>query len=441
MAAKTTRRTFLGTTAPATLGIGLLAAGVKSATALGANDRVRVGFIGCGGRGGYLSERFMGAPNTEIVAVCDVNKSRMAWLAEKVGGKAATYHDYRKLLEDKSIDVIIVATNGHWHVLPAIDGCAAGKHVYIEKPIGTSIGEGRAAINAARRHKRIIQVGCQQHSWDHYIEAVRIIRSGELGEISHVHAWDLDYWYPGFGSPPDGPPPAELDWDFWVGPSPAVPYNPNRYRYHYWFFDYGGGWQLDWAVHHYDIINWAMGVTEPVAATGTGGQVAYAGSNTQWPDTFIGTCEYGPGPVAKLGFVLSYTYRGGCTRLIEGRGHGKAFYGTNGALVLSRSGFEIYSVTRDGKKVIEDRQVTGIDEHSATQKHVNGFLDSVRTGAPHNADVELGHHASNPGHLMNIAWRVGRRIRWDGEKEQVIDDAEANALVTKQYRKPWSLPA
>ncbi len=442
MSVKMSRRAFVSRAAPAAIGAGLigsraLAAGAPASP--GANNTIAVGLIGCGGRGRQLLGPFQRMPEVRIAALCDVHKGHLAETHRSTGGKAKTYTDYRRLLADKDIDAVIVATNGHWHVLPAIDACAAGKDVYLEKPVGTSIGEGRAAVTAARRYDRIVHVGTQQHSWEHYEEAVGIIRSGVLGEISDVHVFDLENFYPGFGAPPDGPAPPELDWDFWVGPSPEVPYNPNRYVRHYWFFDYGGAWQLDWAVHHYDIVHWAMGVSAPVAAMGMGSKFAFFKDNTEWPDTFNGACEYPPGPVAKKGFLMTYAFRGGCSQPTEKRYHGKVFYGTDGALALDRGGFEIFSQTRGGKKVIEDKRATSRPEHSAVTEHVKAFLECMRTRKRSPADIEVGHSASNPGHLMNISWRVGRRVRWDPESEQVIDDPGASAFVTKRYRKPWSL--
>ncbi len=433
MASKTTRRKFLGTLAgaTATLAVGSpYAAGAQQSPA----ETVNLGLIGCGGRGRALLREFQHVPGARIIAVCDVYEPRMLSAQKAAGGdKILTYHDYRKLLENKDIDAVIVATNGHWHVLPTIHACQAGKDVYVEKPLGTSIGEGRAAVEAAKKYDRIVQIGTQQRSWEHYQKAAEIVRSGKLGEISEVKVWDYDYFYPGFGSPPDCDPPPGLDWDFWVGPSPKQPYNPNKLARHYWFFDFGGGWQLDWAVHHYDIVNWFMGVTEPIAAVGMGGFLCFEDTNTQWPDTFSGICYYGPGPVAKKGFVLQYTFRGGCQ--YERFNHGKMFFGTEASMGISRSGYTIYAEAKGGRKlgeIVEEFRGRG-------PNHAEVFINNVRNHTKPFADVEAGHHASNPGHLMNISWRVGRLVRWDAEKEQIIDDPEANALVTKKYRPPWKL--
>ena len=435
MSEKPTRRAFLGTTAAATaatwVGGRAYAAGAESSPAA----TVNMALIGCGGRGRGVMREHMAVPGVRMVAVCDVDSRRAAVAQKEAGGdRVAVYGDLRKLLENRDVDAVIVGTNGHWHVLATIYACQAGKDVYVEKPLGTSIGEGRAAVEAARKYDRIVQIGTQQRSWEHYQRAAEAIRSGKLGEISEVKVWDYDYFYPGFGAPPDGDPPNQLDWDLWVGPSPAQPYNPNKIARHYWFFDFGGGWQLDWAVHHYDIVNWCMGVTEPIAATAMGGFLCFEQPcNTQWPDTFSGVCEYGPGPVAKKGFLMQYTFRGGCRR--EQRSHGKCFFGTEASMILDRSGYTIHAEAKNGKKLGDEIE----SFRGKGPNHAEVFIQNVRNHTKPLADVEAGHHGTNPGHLMNIAWKVGRKIRWDAENERVLDDPEADALVTKQYRAPWKL--
>lgn len=442
---KSTRRDFLGTTAAVAaagwVGARTYATGAEPGSS--PNEMINIGLIGCGGEGRAVMQGHMLCPGTRVVAVCDLNDLRMAQARKQAGGdRVQTYHDYRQLLDNKDIDAVIVATNGHWHVLCTGNACQAGKDVYVEKPLGTSIGEGRAAVEAARKYERVVQIGTQQRSWPHYQQAREAILAGKLGEISEVKVWDYDYLYPGFGNPPDGEPPKELDWDFWVGPSPKRPYNPNRYTHHYWFFDYAGGWQLDWAVHHYDIVHWLLGVSDPISATASGGFLCFEETNTEWPDTFDAICEYGPGPVAKKGFLLQYTFRGGCRR--DHRSHAKCFFGSEASMILDRSGYTISAEARNGRELGEEiesvRNAFTDNVHiQSLQAHAQVFLDCIRSRKRSPADVEVGHHATNPGHLMNIAWKTGRKIRWDAEKEQVIDDPEANALVTKQYRAPWKL--
>lgn len=445
MSNQPTRREFLGTAA-ATATVGWAAAKSYSAGAQaspGPNETLNIGLIGCGGEGRAVMRAHALCAGVRIVAVCDVNSARMAQARKEAGGEQVlAYHDYRELLDNKAINAVIVATNGHWHVLPTIHACQAGKHVYVEKPLGTSIGEGRAAVQAARKYKRVVQIGTQQRSWPHYAKAVEAIQAGKLGEISEVKVWDFDYLYPGMGNPPDSDPPPELDWDFWLGPSPKVPYNPNRYHYHYWFPDYGGAWQVDWAVHHYDIVHWALGVDSPVAATALGDFMCFEPTNIEWPDTFSGTLQYPPGPVAKKGFLLQYTFRGGCRR--EQRSHAKCFFGTEASMILDRSGYTITAEARGqhklGDVLEEERNAFQQNVHIESLKaHAEVFLDCIRTGRQSPADVEVGHHSTTPGHLLNISWRVGRTIRWDPKTEHVIDDPAADALVTKAYRPPWKL--
>ncbi len=440
MSSHATRRSFLGTTAAAAATwAGAHTYSAEARANPGPNETINMGLIGCGGQGRAVMAGHMLCPEVRVIAVCDLQEGRMADARKQAGGdKVLTYHDYHKLLDNKDIDAVIVATNGHWHVLPTIHACQAGKDVYVEKPLGTSIGEGRAAVQAARKYNRIVQLGTQQRSWPHYQQAVDVIRSGRLGEISEVKVWDFDYFYPGFGAPADCEPPQGLDWDFWLGPSPKVPFNPNRLAKHYWFFDYGGGWQVDWAVHHYDIVHWALGVKAPVAATALGGFKCFDPTNIEWPDTFVGVLDYGPGPVAQKGFLLQYTFRGGCRR--EQRSHGKCFFGSEASMLLDRSG---YTITPERGKAGKEETVNNTFTHNvhvtSLHEHAKVFLDCIRTRKRPPADVAQGHESTVPGHLMNIAWRTGRPIRWDAEREQVVDDAEANALVTKQYRAPWRL--
>ncbi len=437
---KPTRRGFLGTTA-ATAAAGLAGARLYAANAKkGPNDTINLGVIGCGARARQVTKGFQSLPGNRVIAACDVNSKYLASYCQQYGGgKIESYHDYRKLLENKNIDAVIVATQAHWHVLPTIHACQAGKDVYVEKPLSNFIGEGRYAIEAARKYDRIVQIGTQQRSWDQFQKVVDIVKSGRLGRISEVKVWDYENWSPGRGSPPDCDPPKELDWNFYVGPAPMVPYNPNCY-YNYGYDGFrtsGGGHAVAWGVHHVDVVLWAMGVKWPKSVASLGGNYAFVNDNRQWPDTLDSILEFGPGPVADQGFVLQYTCRIGCRR--EQRSHGKCFFGTNGSLLATRGGYWITSEVRlkngKRKKVIEEE-----DFHTDEgPQHQEAFLTHVRNHTIPLADVEQGHYSTNACHLMNLAWLAGRKIRWDGEKEQVIDDPEANALVSKPYRAPWKL--
>ncbi len=439
------RRQFLQkTTAAATLGWAgaqMVAAGAEVSP--GPGDTINLALIGCGARGRSVMKSFLGLPGCRVTAVCDVNSTRLAQCREIAGGeKVAAYHDFRKVIDDKHIDAVIVATQAHWHALPAIAACQAGKDVYLEKPLGNTIGEGRFVIEAAKKYDRIVQIGTQQRSREHYRKAVEIIQSGRLGAISEVKVWDYENWWPSFDSPADCDPPAELDWDFYVGPAPMRAYNPNiYYNYGYdWFRLSGAGHQVAWGVHHFDVVNWAMGVEHPQSAVAMGGQFAFQ-DNRQWPNTLDAILQYGPGPVAKNGFLLHYTMRIGCRR--EQRSHAKCFFGTDATMLVDRSRISIVAENRRGQKTPavgnlinpEEEILAAADEY----RHSEVFLENIRQHKQPFASAQTGHWATNAGHLMNVSWLAGRSVRWDGAKEQVIDDPEANKFVAKPYRAPWKL--
>ncbi len=402
-----------------------------------AHETVNLGVVGCGIRGRELIKCFGGMPAARIAAVCDLHSGKLEEARHQAGGqKIRAYHDFRDLIADKDVDAVVVATNGHWKALVTIYACRAGKDVYVEKPLATSIGEGRVMVEAAKKYGRIVQIGTQQHSLDYYREAVELVQSGRLGRIGEVKVWDYVNQNPGIGVPPDSDPPAELDWDLWLGPSPKVPYNRNRYEQHYWFFDYGGAWSADWAVHHYDIVNWAMGVKAPRTAMAGGGHFCFEADNREWPDTFSGTLEYGPCPAADKGFVLQYTYRAGNQHDRYPASNGKCFFGTDGTLLLHRGGYKFTPEIRASKKTKSTSLVIDYDNDGP---HQAAFIENVRNRTQPKTDAQVGYFASLPGHLMNIAWRVGRKIHWDVEHERIIDDPKANELVTKVYRAPWRL--
>ena len=392
------------------------------------SEKVILGFVGTGGRGRYLMTMFMTHPDVEIAAVSDMNKRHCEAAIAVSGGKAKGYADFRELLERSDIDAVVVATNGHWHALPAINACQAGKDIYVEKPLSLTIQEGRAVVQAARKYKRIGCIGTQQRSSPHYQDAVKIIHSGRLGKIGFVEVWDVDQQLPGFGHPADSNPPPELDWNFWLGPSPKVPYNQNRYIYHYWFWHYGGGWQSDWAVHHHDIVHWAMKCDKPVGATAMGGKLM-TDDNRELPDTLSGIVEY-------PGFIMSYRFTGANSYIYENRWNAKIFHGTNGSMILNRGGYAIITETIGEKKMLDEVRIGGIEGDGL---HQRAFVEAIKSRKEPPNEIENGHYSSVPGHLLNIAYRVGRRIKWDAEKEVVLDDAEANKLVGREYRAPWKL--
>ena len=446
------RRDFIKQAAAVPLGSALAAR-----KALGANDRVNMGLIGCGGRGQYVAGLMSQISNVEFVAVADVYEAR-ATAAKGWGAPGCrAFQDFRRLLDDKGVDAVLIATPDHWHAIATVLACQAGKDVYVEKPLAYSIKEGRAMVDAARRSNRVVQAGTQHRSAAHFREVARIIQSGELGPVHFVRVWNYLNMSPdGIGRAPDSAPPAGLDWDFYLGPAPAVPFNKNRYAVTYrWFWDYAGGMTTDYGTHRFDTVHQVMGVDAPLAVAGWGRRYELQdGADT--PDTLQITYEY-------PSFILNYEASmlnghglGGrapgmnyyLTRGPDDRPHGMAFYGTQGTLFADRIGFEIYpelngesgpgawSPAGKPPEGFRMKQETGAEE-DATALHAKNFIECVRSRQKPAADVEIGHRSTIVPHLGNIAIRTGHKLRWDSIKEEIVDDSVASAYLARQARAPW----
>jgi len=329
----------------------------------------------------------------------------------------------------------LIATPDHWHALPFIHAVQAGKDVYMEKPTAYTVAESRAMIEAAKKTKCIVQIGTQQKSGEHYRKAVEQIQKGDLGTISHVRFWNVFNHTKqtggtartgAIGSPPDCDPPAGVDYDWWLGPAPQRAFNPNRFHWNYaYFWDYSGGMMSGWGVHHVDIIHWAMGEDAPQSVTATGGTFAVK-DNRETPDTLDALFRY-------KNFTLHGSIYHGCERLIEGRVFGIAFHGTKGTLVIDRGGYEIWP---EGAK--EPNKFGGSSQDNA---HAQNFLDAVKSRKKPFADLETGHKSSIPCLLANIAFRTGRKLEWDAANEKFVNDPAADKYLSREYRKPWALPA
>lgn len=394
---------------------------------IGANDRVGVAVVGVRGIGNlHLRHLLELSDEADVVALSDVHAGVLAERAAGVPG-AAAYADFRRVLEREDVDAVVVATPDHWHALISILACDAGKDVYVEKPTSRTIAEGRKIVDCARRTNRIVQAGTQQRS-STVFQAVRdVVRSGELGPVSFVRAWNYGNDAPnGMGHPADEHPPEALDWDMWLGPAPAVPYNPNRFNRWRMFWDYGGGQMTDWGTHHFDIVHWAMDTDAPLEVTATGGTFAMD-DNRDTPDTLIANYRYPD-------FFLTYESRHANAARLQERGYGIMFHGTAATLVVDRRGLEI--IPQPGSSV-DARQLTGKQETHL--EHMEHFLNAVRTRQLVVSDVESGHRASAATILANIAFLTGRTIRWNGKEEAIVDDADAAALLDAPYRVPWTI--
>jgi len=421
---RATRRFFLGAAAA-----GLAAARAQAAP----SDRIRVGFIGCGGMGTGRLRQFLGHADVEAAAVCDVDRThleRAAALVEKeTGRKPAAFADFRRLLERGDIDAVMIATPDHWHALPAILACQAGKDVFVEKPFSWSVGEGRRMVEEARRRRRVTQMGNHIHNdLPNYRRVVELVRSGLLGRIVRVHC-GLTSNEKSIGSPPDGPPPPELDYDFWLGPAPKRPYNPNRshgkFRY---FWDYSGGYFADFWCHYADVAYWALDLKAPRAVSAAGGRWL-AEDNAETPDVFEAVFEY-PGPV-----LLTWTQHPRGRPGFEHMGSCVVFEGTEATLVTNYSKHEVWV---KGKPAPDfPRPEPSIPDSPG---HIREFLDAIKArNTETTCNFEYSHRLNKGALLANLAFRLGARLEWDDERERVTNHREANSRLTRRYRKPWKL--
>ncbi len=408
---------------------------------LGANERIGVGLIGCGGRGRLVSRLMREAPGVEFGATADVYLRQAEQAREWAGPQAKSFQDFRNLLELKEVDAVIVATPDHWHAIPTILACQAGKDVYVEKPLAHNVREGRAMVEAARRYKRIVQAGTQHRSATHYPEVQKIIQSGALGEVRFVRVWNYTNMAPdGIGREPDAPPPDGLDWDMYCGPAPKVPYNRRRHLGSFrWFSDYAGGYITDFGTHRFDTVHQIMGVEKPRTVSAAGGKMSLKDMGDQ-PDIHQVTYEYPGFVMVYEGVCLNGHGMGGRTpgmRYYNARGdlnrpHGEAYYGTNGAIFADRIGYEIYPENdKVERKFVNTTDATGL--------HAKHFIECLRARKTPNADVEVGHRATVIGLIGTIALKTGKKLHWDAEKEVFTNASDANALLSRKARKPWDL--
>ena len=410
-----------------------------------ANDTINVGVIGTGQMGRSNMNAFAEEERVRIAAVCDCyrpNLDKALKALEKSGKpKPAEYADFRKLLDDKEIDVVIAASPDHWHPLHTVMACRAGKDVYVEKPVSVTVSEGRVMTDVARQTGRIVGVGTQQRSGEHFQRAVEIVRDGTLGRITKVSTWNYENEYPeGIGNPPDCDPPEGLDWNMWLGPAPLRPFNWNRFGVvddgrwssFRWFWDYAGGMMTDWGTHLLDIVLWATNQKGPRTVTASGGKLALL-DNRDTPDTLAVVFEFD-------GFVCTYENRKCANRSPDGRDHGITFHGTEATLILNRGGWSLEPETVDrGRETHFKMPPVTSASSEQHQTHVHSYLECVRTRKRFISDIEYGHLASTTPHLANLALRLGRKLKWDPEKEKFIGDPEADKMLVREYRAPWKL--
>jgi len=387
-------------------------------SAFGANAKVVTGHIGVGGQGKGNLGKFI----ENCAAVCDVDKTRVAAAQKQVAakdGKAEGYGDFRKLLERKDIDAVVISTPDHWHALPTVRACEAGKHVYCEKPLTLTIAEGRAMVTAARKHKCIVQTGSQQRSDAKFRQACELVRAGALGKLQTIEVGLPKCNHPGDPGP-DGDPPPELDYDFWLGPAPYRPYNAKRVHYNFRFWwDYSGGQMTNFGAHHLDIAQWGMGTDDT-------GPVAVEGEGRFHAQKWFEVAEW---------FKVKYTYASGVT-VFAGQDYkgGTTFIGSKGRIFVTRG-----KIAGDPEELLKPPTGSEAVRLYESANHHKNWLDCIASGKLPICDVEIGHRSATVCHLGNIAVRLGRKLAWDPAAERIVGDDEAQAMTSRPYRAPWKL--
>ncbi len=447
----TSRRSFLAQSAAATVGA-TLASALPVAAAAAATDRKRVapsdqvnfGVIGAKGMGWSDMRSHLKIAGVNCVAIADVDRNVIAQRTEDAKAIRGTaprgYDDYRRLLESKDIDAVIIGTPDHWHCLAMTDAVSAGKHVYVEKPIANTIQECQIMQAATKRSGKIVQVGQWQRSGPHYASAIEYVRSGKLGKIRVVKVWAYQGWMKPVAKQPDGAAPAGVNYDMWLGPAPKRPFNPNRFHFNFrWFWDYAGGLMTDWGVHEIDIALFAMNATAPKSVMASGGKFAYPDDASETPDTLQAVFEYD-------GFNMLWEHATGIDGGPYGKPEGIAFVGNDGTLVLNRGGWEVIPETETVNglrkyklEAVPQQFVQG----DTLELHTRNFVEAIRTNNPAilKCGIDTGSVAAINAQMGNIAFKTGRKVFWDAAANQFKGDAQANELMKARYANGYSVPS
>jgi predicted dehydrogenase len=426
---QTNRRYFLATSMA-----GLAASASSKRLPASANEKVRIGVIGARGRGADLVSFFSKNDGFEIPVLCDVD-SRVFSKAQNHLKKASQpvakiESDFRKILDDKSIDAIAVATPDHWHALMAVMGCQAGKHVYCEKPVSHNLVEGRRIVEASRKYNRVVQCGIQRRSSASVKEAVDLVRSGVVGKVGMARAW-IHQIRPNIGHGKPGEVPKGVDFAMWQGPAPDRPFMENRFHYNWhWFWNWGTGEIGNNGIHGVDVARWGLGVDGPTQVTSGGGKFVFD-DDQEVPDTQIVTWEF------PEKCVIQWEHRMWSKHPTEGSGFGIAWYGDKGTMVIGDKGWKIEDLDPKAPALAKSE---GPSKDGMTA-HVQNFLDCIKSGQKPNADIEIGHLSTRLCHLGNIAHRTGRKLTFDPATETFPGDPAANALLSREYSSRFAMPA
>jgi predicted dehydrogenase len=418
------RRDFLKQTSILGTGIAVLG-GATPLRAAGANDKLLVGVMGCNGRGMAHINGFLSIPNVEIAYVCDVDNRAIAKgiaaVAKKQDRTPQGVSDFRRVLDDKNVDILTIATPNHWQAPATILACAAGKHVYVEKPASHNAREGELMVAAARKHKRHVQMGNQRRSWPWVIEAMQALHAGEIGKVRFARAWYTNK-RAGMGKGKPAPVPEWLDYALWQGPTPERPFKDNVIHYNWhWLWHWGNGELGNNGVHSLDLARWGMGIDLPRRVT-SGGNRYHFDDDQETPDTNVVTFDFGDKGVVWEG--QSCDPRG-----FEGAKFGINFYGGNGSLALAGTDVKVYD--------LNDKLVREIKGKGDDVLHFANFVDAIRDGKKLNAEIEDGQKSTLLCHLGNIAWRTGSTVDFDPRANKIVNNRKAAQFWGREYRKGW----
>ena len=430
----TSRRKFIRKAGLAAAGVGLSVNSFATGKSiLGANGKINVGVIGVNGMGWSDAKSMMKLPEVNIVGLCDVDENVLNWRKyelAKAGTAVSTYSDYRKMLENKDIDVVIIGTPDHWHCLQMVEACSAGKDVYVEKPVGNSIQECNVMVAAQERYGRAVQCGQWQRSVPHFVEALNFIKSGKLGKIRTVKAWAYQGWMTNIEVKPDKPVPAGVNYNMWLGPATRRAFNENRFHFNFrWYWDYAGGLMTDWGVHLIDYALLGMDATLPKSVMAIGGKYAYPDGAHETPDTLTTVYEFD-------GYSMIWEQAQSISNGNYGRDHGISYIGNNGTLVLSRGGWEVIPDEKRMEAVpLRSTKESGLDLHT------RNFIDVVKSRklGDLTCPIQAGAHVAKVCQMGNISYRTGGRIYWDGSKG-LFQEKEANGFINAQYKNGYEVP-
>jgi predicted dehydrogenase len=420
------RRAFLSASAAALPALTVAGAGDKPA------EKVVLAVLGVHGRGAGLLGAFSSFPEVEVAYVCDPDSNVVPKALKKIDKRhkrtPKVVQDLRKVFDDKDVNAVVVATPDHWHALATVWACQADKDVYVEKPVSHNLVEGRRMVEAARRYKRVVQVGTQRRSSAHHQSAAEFIRSGKLGKVPFARAWIAGN-RKSIGKKKDGPVPDGVNYDLWLGPAPKRDFNPNRFHYEWhWNWDYGTGELGNNGIHGLDVCRWLVGLDAPVRINSAGGKFFYD-DDRQTPDTQVATFDF-------AGTTLVWEHRIWSRTGIAGVPFGVMIYGEKGTMVFDKKGWHIEEGVGEAAKASDKPG----DKSGGERPHLRNFLDCVKSRKRPNADIEEGHKSTRLCHLGNIAFRLGRTLRFDASKETITGDTQAVRMLGRSYRKPFVLP-